>query len=133
MTKASTKAAKGTPPAPTLRDPTAAEAEAIAAARASIAARPSRVEVRQTPRDGKVMGIGQPHSDGRGWSDQLTDTFGTASQAWCEAALLRLCHVAQSWGAPSATDSQTNAVLAMMGAIAPADELEGAIGEQIIA
>lgn len=115
-----------------LREPTSGERKAISEAIARIADRPRRVEVKQDTSKAGTLALGHPHSDGHGWGDHLTDTFGTASQAFCEQALIRLANATKERGSSPPTEGQTNAALALMGAIAPKDELEAAIGEQII-
>lgn len=119
--------------APALPDPTAGERQAIERAKVSLAERPRRVRIGQQQSSGSVLSISQPHSDGHGWGDHLTDTFGTASQTFAEQSLVRLATITKERGASLPTQAQTNGALAIMGAIAPRDELEALIGEQIIA
>lgn len=117
---------------PKLREPTAGEREAMDLAAASLAKRPRRVEITQEL-EGTTLKVGQPHSAGTDWSKHLTDTFGTASQPFASQSMVRLSTAIKDRGAPIPTEEQANAALALMAAIAPGDELEAAIGEQIIA
>ena len=73
-----------------------------------------------------------PHSDGHGFCEQLRDTFGSSSDAFCSASATRLDPLLRNPGDKCAPDGRVNAALAVMGAIAPANELEAIIGEQII-
>ena len=130
MTKAKTPAVST--PAPH-RQPTQAERDEIAAAKARQVGRPIRVKVKQHSASGGTLTVGQPHADGSGWSAQLTDAFGTSSVAFASQAMARLATAGKANHAAAPTEEQTNAILALMGAIAPRDELEAAIGEQIIA
>lgn len=78
------------------------------------------------------MVIRNPHTDGAGWHAHMTDSFGTSSEAFSNQSFVRIANaVADSQKPP--TELQANAALALMGAIAPRDELEAAIAEQIIA
>lgn len=124
---------KTAPPPPELPDPTAGENKAIELAKASLAERPHRVRISHEMKPDRVLSISHPHSDGRGWGDHLTDTFGTASHTFCEQSLVRLATITKDQGTPMATEAQINGALAIMGAVAPRDELETLIGEQIIA
>lgn len=138
MTKRAKPPSRGSqPPKPkpekSFRDPTPAEAEAIRQARETLASRPYRacVAVERAP-DGSVLNIGQPHADGPGWSDHLTAALGTSSRAFSGQALARIANAVGD-GAERVSQEQFNAALALMGAVNPQDELEAAIGEQIIA
>lgn len=129
MTKTKTPASTPT----TYRQPTQAERDAIAAAKSRQAERQTRVEVKQHGASGGTLTVGHPHADGSGWNAQLTDAFGTSSMAFAGQAMARLATAGKANQAAAPTEEQTNAALALMGAIAPRDELEAAIGEQIIA
>ena len=127
------KAAGKPDPAARLREPTAAEAAAIEKAAAFVEGRPqrARAKVDKVSDDGSIS-VGQPHSDGPGWGRQITATFGTSSGAFADSVLGRLGNAAGD-GLSSVTQTQYNAALALMGGIDPQNELEAAIGEQIIA
>lgn len=112
--------------------PSARQALAIAAATERQKARPARATMTVKVTDKTVLQISNPHSDGRGWSDHVNDTFGTTSRAFSEQSLMRIVAVLQE-RTEAATQVQINAALALLGAIAPRDELETVIGEQIVA
>lgn len=82
---------------------------------------------------GDKLTVGNPHSDVEGWSAHLKDAFGTTSHAFTDQAFGRLEVIARAKDTPAAKGAPMNGALALMGAIAPADELEAAIGEQIVA
>uniref|UniRef100_UPI0025F6CE8C hypothetical protein n=1 Tax=uncultured Phenylobacterium sp. TaxID=349273 RepID=UPI0025F6CE8C len=128
MSRAKAKAV----PTDELREPTSSEAAAILSAVQSRGRRPTRVTIGLKSGADKVMAISNPHTDSKGWGAHLTDTLGTSSYAFCDQALLRLLNVIADANAVP-TETQANAALAMMGAVAPANELEAAMGEQIIA
>lgn len=115
-----------------LREPTPGELVAIAAAKESRAQRPRRASVSVKFKPDGVMTISNPHTDPDGWTEHVTETFGTASPAFANQSLNRLAN-AVGVSRPEVTTGELNAALAIMGAIAPRDELEAAIGEQIIA
>lgn len=126
------KNTKSQPASPPLRDPTPKEAEAMATAVERMSRRPARatMTVRHAP-DSTV--ISNPHSDPKGWAAHVNDTFGTTSNAFADRSLARLDAIARDGRATPATETQINATLALLGAIAPANELEAVIGEQIVA
>jgi hypothetical protein len=72
---------KPKPTQPVLRPPTSKELEAIAHASSRLSQRRKRVQAKVEVADG-VSKISHTHSDGRGWAEQLTDAFGTSSQAF---------------------------------------------------
>jgi hypothetical protein len=113
-----------------LKPPGQGTAKAIAEAQARLAQRPTRAAILQDATDPHVLATGPTHSDVGGWTDHMTDTFGTSSRVFVEQFMIRL---ANSKGRAVATQGEMNAALALMGGIAPRDELEAAIGEQIIA
>jgi hypothetical protein len=101
------------------------------AARDSAASRPSRLAVKvENPEPGKVV-VNAPHSDGLAMRALCNETFGTSSAAFADVALSRLGGVVCGAGKAPIED-QINAALAMLGAIAPQNELEAALAEQII-
>lgn len=124
---------KKTEPAakPPLREPTEAERAAGAAALAAQAERPARPSVGITHK-GDVTTIGNPHTDWRSWNAQIGEAFGTTSDDFAHLAFGRLGDLARERAKP-VSEGRANAVLAFMAAIAPRDELEAAIGEQIVA
>lgn len=121
---------KSSPAKPELRDTTEAEKRAIAEAKERQSARPARLEFTVKNDDGRVM-IENPHRDGHGMQAHLDETFGTTSRDFTDAALQRVLNVVASQPG-SVTAAELNSATALMGAIAPANELEAALGEQII-
>lgn len=115
-----------------LREPTAAERAAIEAI-GTKAAKPARAALRLTAMPGEPLEISPPHADAKGWGAHVCDTFGTSSTAFADQALNRVLTVVRGRGDAAPTQTEANAALAIMGAIAPSDELEAAIGEQFIA
>lgn len=119
--------------APVLPEPAPSVKAAADAATTRQADRPERPEIRSEP-DAKGTGftVAPAHANLTAWSDHLKDAFGTVSHPYTSQALARLERVARDRGEPFAAEAQLNAVLALMGAIAPANELEAAMGEQIV-
>lgn len=122
-------------PAPELPAPTETQAKAIKEARERMKARPARasmtIKAEMTGARTAMLNISNPHTDGKGWAAHIDDTFGTASNAFAQQSLMRLVGVLQTRDA-TASEADINGALALLGAIAPRDELETAIGEQII-
>jgi hypothetical protein len=114
------------------RDPTEAERSAIAQAAERKASRPARSTVDLAGQDAGALTISNSHSDPQGWGDHLNDTFGTRSHAFTDQAFSRIASIASDHG-KVVTQTQINAALALMGAVAPKDELEATIAEQITA
>ncbi len=112
-----------------LRDPTPKEAEVLSAAAASYRRRTPRLKVETRTAD-KVTTIGPPHSDRDGFYLALKDAFGTTSSDFMMEAVTGLSTVL-----PRRPEGHggTNAAVAMMQAIGPQNELEAAVGLQIIA
>ena len=115
----------------TFREPTEDERSAIAAAEARAPGRPVRLAIKSEEVNGKLAMV-SPHSDPWGFVDQLRDTLGSSSDAFCGQLVTRLDPILRDVGSTRATDNQVNAALAVMGAVAPQNELEANIGEQII-
>jgi hypothetical protein len=115
-----------------LEPPGPRTAQALKAARERQASRPIRPAVKQEL-VGTALHHGPPHSDVEGWSDHLTDTFGTTSRAFAEQSMLRLVNLTKDPKAATTTEAETNAALALMAAINPANEYETVIAEQIVA
>jgi hypothetical protein len=116
---------------PVLREPTEAEHAAGVAALAAQARRPARPSL-AIGHKGDGMTIGNPHTDWRGWNAQIGEAFGSASEDSAHQAFGRLGAIAREKTEPI-SEGRANAMLALMSAIAPRDELEAAIGEQIVA
>jgi len=114
------------------RAPTEAESAAIEAAKERNAKRPKRLEVR-TEREGNTARVSPLHNDHVGWEAMTRDATGSSSGTFGETVITRLETVIRDRGAATATDQQLNAALAAMGAVAPENEIEALIGEQIVA
>nr|WP_296596473.1 hypothetical protein [Phenylobacterium sp.] len=131
MTETRKRRERKPPPKP--RDPTEVERLALEAAASELAKRPARVAVDQTEKPGGVLAIGPAHADHKGWQDQFVNTFGTSSHDFADQAMVRISNAIIPSGAQYPPEKATNSALAIMGAIAPSDELEAILGEQIIA
>lgn len=115
-----------------LRPPTEAERRAIEAAASAHARRPVRAKLTIERKANGALSIGPTHSDGGGWAAHLTESFGTRSTDFANRSLTRITNAVVDRDKPI-DEHHANAALALLGAIAPATELEAAIGEQIIA
>jgi len=133
MTNAKVKSTKKAKAAkPELREPTAREALAIAAAQARDAKRSTPASLTMVRADDGALSISNPHSDPQGWIAHVADTFGSRSDPFFHQSFKRICNVLADKG-KVATEEQANGALAILSAIAPQNELETIIGEQIIA
>jgi hypothetical protein len=111
------------------RNPTVKERQAIEAARTRREERAPRVAVAIT-REGEAVKVETPHADAVGWGEALIDAMGTTSYDFAETVLAQIMDVMD----PRADRPKAyNAALAVMGAIAPRDELEAQLAGQIIA
>lgn len=115
------------------RAPTASEARAIAAARAAQDRRTPPVAMTQDTSKPGVLAVGPPHSDAYGWQSQLLETFGTVSHDFANVSAARIGTALTAKGASHPSQADTNAGMAVMAAIAPQNELEALMGEQILA
>ncbi len=113
------------------RDPTEAERLAIEAAKEAQAARPARAKITVASVKDRCVSLELPHSDGAGATAFLRETFGTRSEGFTDQSLHQLANAMIA--GEDITTRHYEAGLALMGAIAPADELEAAIGLQIVA
>jgi hypothetical protein len=114
----------------TLRSPTTREAEAIADAADRISKRRKRVQASIEGCDAGECRIASKHSDGRGWSAQLTDAFGTTSEDFANVTLTQTMNAL-----PLSEDSlprMTNAVLATVDGTKPKDEIEAMLTSQMV-
>jgi hypothetical protein len=114
----------------TLRSPTTREAEAIADAADRTSKRRKRVQASIESYDAGECRIGPKHSDGRGWSGQLTDAFGTTSEDFANVTLNQTLNAL-----PLSEDSlsrMTNAVLATVDGTRPKDEIEAMLTSQMV-
>lgn len=114
------------------REPNEREAALIAAAKAAHALRPARAEIekRESKEKGRLA-IGPLHCDENGASYTLVDAFATTSESYTSESLLRLAEMSGSNGEVS--NDKVNAKLALLGAIAPQNELEAALAMDMIA
>lgn len=118
-----------------LREPTVPERAAMEAAAGRAAELPARASVGlELVGNGerKTLRVSQTHTDFEGWADLMRQTFGSHSETFINQAVARLSGVAGGHG-KTATSSEINGALALMGGIGPANEQEAAIGEQIVA
>lgn len=114
------------------REPTEGERQAIAAATAAQASRPARASVDVDKVEGLRLTLSYPHSDVAGGAALIHETLGTASPRFADAALANLINAVEPRSGDAAAEKIT-AGLALMGAVAPENELETAIGLQIVA
>lgn len=112
-----------------LRGPTSAEARAIVAATTSLAERPGRASVNISVKDG-TRELSNPHSDGDGWATALQDAFASSSLHFTNDSILKLHRILDQCGGSGS--EPINAALALIGGIAPQDELQTAIAIQIV-
>jgi len=117
---------------PSVRDPTAHEVRAIVDARRAYEARPTRAKVKLQGTEGSTLKLSNAHNDTDGWAIHLADMIGTSSRAFTDETIRQLAN-AVSNGRTTVTEVELNSALALMGAVAPKDELEAAIGVQIVA
>ena len=123
---------KGKPAAkPEKRAPTESEAAAIEAAKAAHGARPVRARMNFSENETGTVDVASPHSDGIGAAYMLHDAFATESDAFLNTALAELSNAAKANGTLNGV--AVNASLALIGAIAPRDELEAALALQMSA
>lgn len=120
------------PDKPVVPEPSPSLAAALSEAKAAQANRPQRAAVSLSVGENGTATIGNPHADWQGWMAHCNEAFGTASEDYLRFAYALLVN-AVSDRKQRPTETQANAALAMMGAIAPRDELEAAIATQIIA
>jgi hypothetical protein len=113
------------------REPNAREKRAIAAAQESRAARPTRAQYDEEPDGSGAFHLKARHNDENGHSVLVTETFGTTSGDFVGSALLQLAGITARNKKPSVEG--LNASLALVGAIAPENELEAALASQMAA
>lgn len=114
------------------REPNERESEAMASAKVAYGVRPMRAEIEARGDDNaNAFAIGPRHTDAKGHSYQLCDALGTTSNDFTSAGLLALANLNIKDGAPSV--EAVNASLALVGAIAPQNELEAALALQMVA
>jgi hypothetical protein len=124
--------AKAEPAPKPKREPTERERKAFEGARAAQAARPARASLDVQRVKGTTVQVDYPHSDARGGQALIYEALGTTSHGFADNALVSLITAVAS-GSEGATSNHYSAGLALMGAVAPQNELETAIGLQIVA
>jgi hypothetical protein len=118
------------PPAPPVA-PTLAEERQIRCAQKQVGAKLPAPEVRigQDAQGYPVMGL--PHTDEAGWQAQLKAAFGTASGAFVDAEILRLLAVLRATRDDLPLETKVNAALAVIGGVAPRNEVEALLAVQM--
>lgn len=119
-----TKRKKGI--APVKRDTTPAEKLAIDNAKTFYGTRPARPELEAAIEDG-ALHVRQVHSDDQGGAYQMQRAFGSASGEYVGRSLLDLA------GAVGTKSIDLTAAVALVDAVAPKDELEAALAQQMAA
>lgn len=136
-TKQPKRAVDDTPPetpreVPARRTPNKAEMAAMEAAEDRYKTRPVRAELaRDDTGDAKVLKIGPKHRDENGGSYVLTDTFATRAEDFVSQAVMQLAQVTVLDG--DVHMQGINSTLAIIGAIAPENELEAAMAANMAA
>ena len=113
------------------RDPSEREQAAIAAARDARAQRPGRAQYDEEPDDSGVLRLKARHNDEDGHFRLVAETFGTTAGDFVSASLLQLAQITVRNKKPSV--EALNASLALIGAVAPENELEAALATQMAA
>ena len=114
------------------RDPSSEEATAIANARTRYYELPVRAQVQTRLDASGVTFVESQHKDAGGHSAMLCTAFGSNCHPFVDSALAQVMKAAGERG-QTATEGQTNAALAFIGAVAPADEMEASIAVQMFA
>ena len=114
------------------REPTEGERKAFEAAKLAQAQRPARASLKVAEVKGQRVSVEHPHNDAKGGVALIYETLGTAADGFADNSLADLIAAVQPRAADITSDHYA-AGLALMGAIAPENELEAAIGLQIVA
>lgn len=112
--------------APSRPEPSARRQSSIAKARGEYEARPLRCVPNAYLKDGALM-VESPHTDDEGFAMELANTFGTASQDFANQMLLDIVN------AVGTDRTALGAAIALIGAVEPANELEGMLAVQMAA
>ena len=123
------------------RDPTAEEAESIAAARAARSERKKRIRppALETIFQGPgALGISSPHSDMEGWGIQMMEAFGVDSYGVVERLMVGAGQVAPQKAVNCQADadeaqSRSNVALSFVAALEPKSTLEATLALQMLA
>jgi hypothetical protein len=92
--------------------------------------RPRPVRVKGFRADGKLAKVHPPDGEATNWWRRLNKALGTTSSDFVNASLFQIQSACRSpWGGIS--ELSMNAVLAMIEAAAPKDEIEGALAVQM--
>jgi hypothetical protein len=76
--------------------------------------------------------LSSPHDDLSGWTARLMDILGTGSVDFASNAVHQLAHASRHrGGTPDDDETPLNAALALVAAVAPQNELEGALAVQM--
>jgi hypothetical protein len=114
------------------REPNKKEKAAIEAARESYAARPGRASFVQRPSASEnVLDLACPHTDAEGQPYLVADTLASSSDDFVNTSILHVANATTRGGKPSIEG--LNASLAIVAAIAPRDELESALAQDMAA
>lgn len=114
------------------REPGPREKKAIERAEQRLRERPAYPNVKTVVTAG-VAAMGPVHNDNDGFTSHLFDTCGSGSSDFTSAMIQRIEFATRPRGtAATMGDDQVNAMLALMTGIAPKDEFEAVIAEQII-
>jgi hypothetical protein len=108
------------------------ETAAIADAKMRVRARKNRLAVAAL-QNGETLILGPRHSDIDGYSARMMDAFGTNSNAFIDQAFGRLVAIMRRKGATHATETESNAALAAVDGMQPADEIEAMLAVQMVA
>lgn len=117
--------------APAKREPHDSERVAMDIAEARRRERPVRAAYVEEPGPDGQLHVTSPHSDADRHAKLVTETFGTRSDHVVGEGLLRLANITSQGGKPSMQG--LNASLAIVAAIEPRDEFEGALATQLAA
>lgn len=99
-------------------------------ARARNQQRPVRTSMRHVSDD--PGDIGAPHGDLAGWSETMTDTFGTTSSAFMASELGRVVDASREANQKGLGEIETNAVLAAIEGARPKDEIEAMLASKMV-
>lgn len=109
-----------------------AERESIERAAEVVFSKRKPFKVQIADLEGGVMKLA-PDGDMDGWQVRRLAAFGTRSQAFAAFNLGRLASVARQPGQDAPTEDALNALLAIVDAVEPADEIEALLAVQIAA
>jgi hypothetical protein len=112
-------------------EPTKKVQAAIAAAKESRASRSVRAQYEEEPDDTGALHLKARHNDEDGHAVFVSETLGTTSDDFVGSTLLQLAQITVRGKKPSVEG--LNASLALVGAVAPENELEAALASQMAA